>query len=291
MDIRVLRYFLAIAQEKNITKAAEILHIAQPSLSKQMMDLENEIGKTLFIRGKRGVSLTEEGKFLSKRAEEIISLLEKTEKELTSDSKNISGTISIGGGIGSNLITKTAVNLTKKYPEINYNLFSYDAEEVTEALENGTLDFGVLIEPVDILKYDYISLPEKNCWGILMRTDDPLAEKNYVSQKDIKNLPLIICKRTGIHRELTRWLNEKITDLNIIAMFNVINSSASLFVKNGLGYAVTLSTLEYDKEELCFRPFFPKYEIQFCIVWKRNRPFSKPAEKFIEELKKLINSY
>lgn len=290
MDIRVLRYFLAVAREKNITRAAELLHISQPSLSKQLIDLEIELGKKLLIRGKRKINLTKEGVLLSKRAEEIISLLEKTEKEITADSETISGEISIGGGAGSDLIIQAASYLVNKYPGIIYQLFNSDAEEVMERLDNGTLDFGILIEPVDIFKYEYISLPGKNIYGILMRKDSPLAEKNLILREDIEKIPLIIPRRAGIQRELSRWLKKDILNMNVIATFNIIYNNPSLFVKNKLGYALSINRL-IDIEEsniLCFRPLSPKLEIQFCIVWKRNRILSKQAEKFIEILNKYI---
>ncbi len=288
MDTRILRYFLAVAREKNITRAAEILHISQPSLSKQLMDFEEQLGKKLFIRGKRKITLTEEGALLSKRAEEIIMLLEKTEQEITSDSKIINGNISIGGGIGLNSITKTASNLVSRYPEIRYDLISCDAEEAMERLDNGTLDFGILIEPVDVLKYEYISLPEVNNWGLLMRKDSLLAENNSVSQEDIKDFPLIIPKRTELQRELSRWMQKDILNFNVIGTYNLLFSNTSLFVKNGLGYAFSLDKLLYLEEnsELCFRPFNPRIEVKFCIAWKKYRTLSKTAEKFAEEIKK-----
>ena len=287
MDIRVLKYFLTVARERNITKAAEILHIAQPSLSKQLMDLENELGKKLFIRGKRGVTLTETGTLLSKRAEEIIEIFEKTEKEITADFETVGGIISIGGS-GSILVTETASSLAGKYPEIHYDFFSCDAEEVMERLDNGTLDFGILIDCPDVLKYDYIPLPEKNLWGLLMKADSPLAKKTCISPKDIEKLPLIIPKRTGIRRELSRWFGQDILNLNIVAQFNLFYNSTVMFVKSGLGYGVTLERLTYigKNDELCFRSFEPKMEIQHYIIWKKYRTFSKAAEKFIDELKK-----
>lgn len=288
MDTRILRYFLAVAREKNITRASEILHISQPSLSKQLIDFENKLNKKLFVRGKRNITLTEEGTLLYKRAEEIISLIEKTEHEITSDSKIINGNISIGGGIGLNSITSAASNLVNKYHQIHYHLISCDAEEALEHLDNGTLDFGILIEPVDILKYDYVSLPENNNWGLLMKTDSELAEKPYISPEDIEKIPLIIPKRIGIQRKISSWLKKDINDMNIMATFNLIYTNTSLFVKNGLGYAVSLNNLIQTDEnsDLCFRPFSPEIKVKFCIAWKKNRTLSKAAEKFLEEIKK-----
>lgn len=287
MEIRVLKYFLAIAQEKNITKAAEVLHISQPSLSKQIIDLENELGKKLFIRSKRGIDLTREGTILYKRAKEIIELLNKTEKEISLESEKINGEISIGGGIGTDFILKKIKYFSKKYPNVYYQLFSGGAEDVLEKLDNGSLDFGILIEPVDNSKYEYISFPTKNYWGILMTKEAPLTKKSKILSEDIKDIPLLIPKRIELQRELSKWLTKDILSLNIIATYNIIYSNPSIFIKNKLGYAVAISEL-IDLEEnsnLCFRPFSPKIEVQFCIVWKKNRIFSKPVERFIEILK------
>lgn len=256
-------------------------------MSKQLIDLENELGKKLFIRGKRRITLTEEGLILYKRAEEIIELVRKTEEEVSSGNEKINGELSIGGGTGTDFIIKKAEYFIRKYPDVYYQLFSSGAEEVMEKLDNGTLDFGILIEPVDILKYEYISFPTKNYWGILMRRDDILAEKLEILPEDIKKIPLIIPKRVGLQRELSRWLSQDIFNFNIVATYNIIYSSPSIFVKNRLGYGIAISNL-IDFEEnssLCFKPFSPKMEVQFCIAWKRNRILSKAAEKFIEILK------
>lgn len=293
MDIRVLRYFLTTAREGNITRAAEILHVAQPSLSKQLMNLEEEIGKRLFIRGKRKITLTEDGKFLFKRAEELVSLFDKTEKEITADSQTINGEISIGGGVGTDSIIKTAAQLIKNYPDVNYYLYSCDAEEVLERLDNGTLDFGILIDQVDNSKYDYIQLPEKDIWGLLMRKDSPLSEKTVIYPEDLESLPLILPKRPGLQREFSNWINKDIQTLNIIATFNIIYNNPSLFVKNNLGYAFALKNL-IDLEEnsqLCFRPLAPLIEIHFYIFWKKHRTLSKAAAKFIDILKNYIDTY
>lgn len=290
MDIRVLRYFLTVAREKNITRAAEILHVAQPSLSKQLMNLEKEIGKKLLIRGKRNLTLTEDGKFLFKRAEEVVALFDKTEKEITADSQVVSGEVSIGGGTSTGLIIKAASQMIKKYPNIQYYLYSCDAEEVVERLDNGTLDFGILIAPIDNLKYDYLPLPEKDIWGILMRKDSVLAEKTIITPEDLENLPLILPKRIGLQSTFSSWMKKDIQALNIIATFNVIYSNPSLFVKNNLGYSFALKNL-IDLEEnsqLCFRPLAPLMEVQFCILWKKHRTLSKAAIKFIELLKENI---
>lgn len=182
MDVRILRYFLAVAREENITRAAESLHIAQPSLSKQLMELEQELGKKLLTRGKRKIKLTEDGVLLHKRADEIVDLLEKTECEIRSDTENISGEISIGGA-PTKTVLQTAAALQAEHTDIHFNFYSSDATEVTERLDHGSLDFAVLIEPVDTMKYEYIPLSDSSYWGILMPSDCALAKKAVYSAK------------------------------------------------------------------------------------------------------------
>ena len=174
MEIRVLRYFLAVAQEGNITRAAETLHIAQPSLSKQLMELEQELGKQLLIRGKRHITLTEEGVLLRKRAEEILELVGRTEQEITAAEQQLSGSISIGGNPQPSLL-QAAAALRQRYPGIRFQFYSSDATDVTERLEYGTLDFTTLLAPVDASRYDSVLLPEHSYWGLLVRADSPLA--------------------------------------------------------------------------------------------------------------------
>lgn len=291
MDIRILRYFLAVAREENITKAAKSLHISQPSLSVQLMELEQEIGKKLLIRGKRKVTLTDEGVLLRKRAEEILSLVEKTERELTADDEIINGDIAIGSGESEamNLIMQAAASLSKEYPDVHYHLYSGDADEIMERLDKGLLDFGILIDPVNQEKYDSISLKVSDTWGILMKRKDPLAGKPCITQEDIKALPLIVPKRKGIQKQLLNWLNSSMADLHIVADYNVIYHAA-LMVKNNFGYAIALDKL-IDTEEggdLCFKPFSPQISADMCLVWKRYQVFSKPAEKFIEQLRPML---
>ena len=287
MDIRTLRYFLAVAREENITKAAKFLHIAQPSLSVQLMELEQEIGKKLLIRGKRKITLTDEGALLRKRAEEILSLVEKTEWELSSNEEIINGDIAIGSGESEamNLIMKSAASLSKEYPDIHYHLYSGDADEIMERLDKGLLDLGILIEPVNQEKYDSVSLNVSDTWGILMRRDCPLADKNGITQEDIEKLPLIVPKRKGIQKQLSNWLNSNISALNIVADYNVIYHAA-LMVKNNFGYAIALDKLIDTNEgsDLCFKPFSPQISADMCLVWKKYQVFSKAAEKFVEHI-------
>ena len=218
MDIRVLQYFLAVAREASITKAAQSLNMTQPPLSRQLKELEEELGKQLFIRGNRRVTLTEEGMILRKRAEEMVELMEKTKAEVSSSGENISGEIYIGGGEteGIRLIAKAAEKIQRKHPGISYHLFSGNADDVTERLDRGLLDFGILIEPADIKKYDFIRLPTKDRWGLLMRRDHPLAEKSGIQPEDLQGLPLIASRQSLAHNELSGWLGKQYESLQIV---------------------------------------------------------------------------
>lgn len=286
MELRVLRYFLAVAREENITHAAETLHITQPSLSKQLMELEQELGKQLFIRGKRKITLTEEGVLLRKRADEILMLCEKTEKEVAQNSDIIGGVISIGGAQSSAVAQATA-QIAKMYPDVKFQFYNGDAEALTEKLDHGTLDFGILIEPIDIVKYEHLPLNETDEWGLLMRKDCRLAEKDVISPEDIQDIPLILPQRIGLQREFSLWAGIPTEQLNAIATFDILFNNPSLLVKNGLGYAFALKSLVdiNESQALCFRPLYPTKKIEYGLAWKRYPVFSKAAEKFLEQLK------
>ena len=287
LDIRVLKYFLAVAREESITKAAETLHMTQPPLSRQLKDLENEVGKQLLIRGSKKVTLTEDGMLLRKRAEEIIDLMEKTKTELSFSDKHIRGDIYMGSGETEavSTIAKVAKNLQKKHQFIRYHIYSGDAEHITEKLDIGLIDFGLLVEPVDIAKYDYIRLPVKDTWGVLMRKDSPLAEKESICAEDLWDKPLIISNQTTSSDEMSSWIQRDISKLNIVATYNLIYN-ASRFVKMGVGYAIALDKLinTSGDSKLCFRPLFPVLEAGLCIAWKKYQIFSRAAEQFLKQI-------
>lgn len=291
MDIRVLKYFLAVAREESISKAAEVLHMTQPPLSRQLKDLEEELGKQLLIRGSRKVTLTDEGIILRKRAEEMVELLERTKTEVSSSNENITGDIYIGGGEseGFRIISRTAEKVRQKHPDIHFHLFSGNSVDVSERLDDGLLDFGVLIEPADMKKYDFIKLPAKEQWGLLIRKDHPLAEKENISPSDLQNIPLIASRQSIAHNELSGWLGKEYESLNIVTTYNLLYN-ASLMVEENVGCALCLNNIvkEYDGSALCFRPLEPKIEVGINIVWKKYQVFSKPAELFLETLQNEI---
>lgn len=288
MDIRVLQYFLAVAREESITRAAETLHMTQPPLSRQLKDLENEVGKQLLIRGSKKVTLTEDGMLLRKRAEEMIALMEKTRSELSSSDENISGEIYMGSGETEavSTIAKVAKNLQKEHPLIRYHIYSGDAEHIVDRLDKGLIDFGLLVEPFDNSKYDFIRLPVKDTWGVLMRKDSPLAEKESICAEDLWDKPLIISHQTTISDEMIAWLRKDMSQLNIVATYDLLYN-ASRFVKMGFGYVIALDKLinTSGDSNLCFRPLYPPSEAGLCIVWKKYQVFSRAAEQFLRQIR------
>lgn len=292
MELRVLRYFLTIAREGSITNAANVLHVTQPTLSRQIHDLEEELGQRLFVRGSRNMSLTAEGMILRKRAEEIISMVDKTEAEFHSMSNVVSGDIYIGGGETEavKLIAQIVCELRTAYPEIHYHLYSGNAEDVTERLDKGLLDFGLLIQPADISKYDYFNIPARDTWGVIMRKDIPLAKKETIRKEDLLNVPLT-CSRQVIseerHRnEFAEWFGEDFDKLDIVTTFNLVYNAA-IMVEAGVGYAITIDKIANTTESssLCFRPLEPQLDSGLNIIWKKDQVFSAAAALFFKKLR------
>lgn len=292
MEIRVLRYFLAIAREGSITNAANFLHVTQPTLSRQIHDLEDELGQKLFTRGSHNMALTAEGMILRKRAEEIISMMDKTEAEFTSMEEAVGGDIYIGGGETDAIkfLAKVAKELHDTYPNIHYHLYSGNAQDVTERLDKGLLDFGVLVQPADISKYDYLNIPAKDTWGVVMRKDSPLAEKKTICKEDLIGVPLI-CSRQAISQERSKnefvqWFGEDFDQLNVVTTFNLVYNAA-IMVDAGLGYAVTIDKIANTSENsrLCFRRLEPRLDSGLNVIWKKYQVFSSAAELFLERLR------
>ena len=262
-----------------------------------MQDLEKELKQKLLIRGKYKVTLTPEGMMLRKRAEEIVDMVEKTEAEFQSISDTVSGDIYIGGGESDCMkyIAEVIKDIQADYPEIKFHLHSGNAEDVTEKLDRGLLDFGVLIQPVDLAKYDNITLPGKDVWGVVMRKDSPLATKDFVELDDLYGLPLInsrqAMRKTASKNEFIEWFQGEFESLNTVATINLVYNAA-IMVKAGIGYAITLDKLVdvSEKSELCFRPLKPKLESSLDIVWKKYQVFSPAAALFLNNLKEKFSS-
>lgn len=290
MEIRVLHYFLTIAREGSITAAAEQLHITQPTLSRQIKDLEDELGQKLFHRSSHSMKLTQEGFIFRQRAEEIVAMVDKTSAEFLSMNKPLAGDIYIGCGetLAVSLIADLIAELRKEYPDIRYHLYSGNEADVTERLDKGLLDFGILVQPADITKYDCIHLPAEDIWGVVMRKDDPLAHKE-ITRADLLDLPLIMSRQVldtkSKGNDFIDWFGEDFDKLNIVTTFNLMYNAA-LMVKAGVGYAVSIDGIvNTDSEsELCFRPLTPKMTSGLDLIWKKYQAFSTVAEMFLESV-------
>lgn len=288
MEIRLLKYFLTVIKEGSISKAADALHITQPTLSRQLKQLEDELNTTLFKRGSRNISLTKDGFLLQMRAKEIVTLVDKTEKDFLSNNDLICGDIYIGCGEtdAMRIIARATKKLIKDYPNIKVHLFSGNADDITEKLDKGILDFCVFIEPSDIKKYDFIKLPLKDTWGLLVPKDSLLSSKKYITKDDLIDIPLITSRQSLVHNEFSGWLGFDYDDLNIVSTYNLI-FNASLMVEEGVGFALCLDKLINTSlnRNLCFKPLYPKLESSLSFVWNKNHAFSNQAEKFLEKLR------
>ena len=294
MELRTLRYFLTVAREQSISAAAESLHISQPALSTQMKAMEEELGKQLLIRGTKGsrrVVLTDEGMILRRRAEEILSLVQKAEEEIAHSDETIVGDVVIGAGETDNirLLARVAKGLQMQYPDIHYHITSGNAEYVLEYLDKGLIDFGLLFREPSQKKYEWLTLPAGDIWGVLMRRDAPLAQKAAVCPGDLWELPLIISHQKGDDRRLAQWMGREIAELNVVATYNLV-FNASLLVDEGLGYALCFDKLIHTEgTSLCFRPFSPLLQASGYIVWKKYQIFSKAAGRFLQSVREMLS--
>lgn len=285
MELRILKYFLMVAREENITKAAQLLHITQPTLSRQLMQLEEELGVKLFHRSKHSIILTEEGMLLKRRAHELVSLSDKTVQELSHKDEVVSGEIAIGCGETKSMssLSEQIVSFRTQYPLVQFNIYSANADDIKERIEKGILDMGLLCEPVDIGKYEFIRMPLKEKWGIIVPKDSPLAEKEYVTPEDLAGVPLMLSGRETVKNELANWFGEYYDQLHIAATYNLIVNAATM-VKCNAGVALCFD-LGIVYEDLCFVPLSPTLETGSVLVWKKNQSFSSTTTRFIKYIK------
>ena len=287
MELRVLRYFLAVAREENITAAAKKLHITQPTLSKQLMALEDELGRELLRRGKRRVTLTEDGVFLKKRAEEILALADKTESDFKFKEELVGGDVRIGAGETEAVryIARAIDRLHKIYPQIRFHLYSGNSEDMRERLDKGLIDFILFVGAADLGKYDYLKLPAVDTWGLLMRKDCPLAAKDSIEPEDLRNIPLLCSRQSLIQNELTGWLGFSFTELNVVGTYNLIYN-ASVMVEEGIGSALSIDGLinTGGDSKLCFKKLAPSITADLVVAWQKEQVFSLAAEKFLLSL-------
>lgn len=285
MELRVLEYFLAVATEGSISKAAEALHVSQPNISRQLQELEVELGKKLFMRGSRKVVLTEEGRLLRNRAQEILYLSNKAKTEINQLDTDISGDVYIGSAEteGMRFIAKAIKSLQTDYPQIRIHLYSGNAMDVLERLDNGLLDFGLVIGLSSEREYDVIHLPLKDSFGLLMRKDSPLASCTSICPDDLYGIPLLMSYSQTSRNAFSKWMGMPFEQLKIAASFNLI-FNASIMVEEGVGYALTLEGLVKDNNVLCFRPLNPKLELGISLVRKKNQLLTRASEKFLAKL-------
>lgn len=290
MEIRVLRYFLEVAREGSVTRAAERLHISQPTLSKQLKDLEGELGKKLFVRSSFSVHLTDEGMLLRKRAEDILDMVGKTEAEFKALGTVTGGDIRIGCAESDNIshLACRINELRKEYPRIHVHFYSGDTEDLAERLDRGLLDFAVLAQAVDLSRYNYLEFPGADTWGVVMRKDSPLAEKEAVQIEDLLGLPLI-CSRLGSREDIPKLLQEQTDSLDIVATYNLAYNGGIL-VREGVGYMLAFDKLlnTGPDSKLCFRPLIPVLETKLYMVWKKYQVFSPAAELLLKEMRRSI---
>lgn len=288
MELRVLRYFVIAAREGSITGAANFLHVTQPTLSRQLKDLEQQLGKKLFVRSSHSIILTDEGMLLRNRAEEILDMVDKLEAEFKSMEDTISGDVYIGGGETDAMkqLARVARDLQLSYPNIRYHLFSGNEDDVTERLDKGLLDFGVLIQPANVSKYNYITIPAKDVWGVVMRKDSPLAAKDTIHASDLIHAPLIcsrqVIKQTFSKNDFANWFGEDFNKLNVVTTYNLAYNAGAM-VEEGLGYAIAIDKIVNTSSEsnLCFRPLEPRLESGLNIIWKKHHVLSAAADKLL----------
>ncbi|MBD5413952.1 MAG: LysR family transcriptional regulator [Treponema sp.] len=289
MEFRVLKYFLAVAREQTFLGAAEALHVTQPTLSRQIQDLENELGKTLIVRSSRKISLTEEGMIFRKRAEEICKLVEKTQNEILDyDGTNVAGDIFIGAGETDAVrrIARVAKIIQKKHPFVHFHISSGDAADIIEDLDKGLLDFALVFTPLDIEKYNRLELESKTVWGLFLRKDNPFAEKDFITNADLQKIPLMISRQTKGNVIMKKWLGTKLSELNIVGTYSLLYN-ATFFVEEGFASVLSIDGIINTKDtNLVFRPLQSQPETKLCIVWKKQQVMTKASTVFLQEVSK-----
>ena len=288
MEIKTLRYYLAVAREENMTRAAEILHVTQPTLSKTMKALEDELGKKLFIRHSFSISLTDEGVLLRDRAEDLVTMADKIEREFLSLDDITGGELYLGLAESYQIrcLAKEIRIIKEKYPGLKYHITSGDTEQVTEKLDKGLLDFAVLCETPDTRKYSYIPFPEPDIWGVIMPESSPLAAKDAVTVDDLIGIPLLTSEQSW-KNDIGRWCGERLAELSLEGSFRLAYN-ASMFVLEGLGYQLSFRDLVNTSPDsgLIFRPLSPLLETRLFLIWNRYQTFTPAAERFLAQVRK-----
>ena len=285
MELRILKYFLVVAREENITRAAALLHVTQPTLSRQLMQLEEELGVKLFRRGKYHIILTDDGVLLRRRAQEIVDLAEKTEREFQRQEGVLTGEIAVGAGESSGMtrLSEAMAAFRREHPLVQFSIYSATADDIKERLEKGLLDLGLLAEPVDIGRYEFIRMPRRDRWGVWVRRDDPLAAQEAVSPKDLLGVPLLLARRELVQKELAAWFGDDFEKVEVAATYNLILNAINM-VRSRVGVALGFYIANLS-DELCFLPLTPVLETGTVLVWKKGQMFSPAAAEFLRHIR------
>lgn len=290
MELRVLNYFLVIAREENITKAAQQLHITQPTLSRQIAQLEDELGVKLFKRSNHHIILTEDGLILKRRAQELLTLAQKTKQDFLNKEENLEGVISIGSGefLSTRYLTDCIAAFRKKYPRVTYEFYSGNTINIHDGIERGLLDVGLIAEPLDIQKFNFISMPVEEQWGLLVRKDSPLAKKEYIEPKNLLGIPLILPEAYFQRNKLRKWFGEYLNQIDVIATGN-LQYNETLLAKSNVGAVVGIK-LDYNYTDICFIPFSPILKQGTALIWKKDEILPITTRVFIDFVKKYFKS-
>lgn len=292
MELRTLRYFLEIARQGNMTRASQTLHVSQPSLSKAMKDLQEELGKPLFIRGSTSLTLTDEGMLLRKRAEDILNIVDKTCDDFKEMNEITGGDVTIGCAESYQIkyLAQAIRRLKMQYPLFHFHLTSGNSEQVLERLDNGIIDFAIIVEPPDLQRYNYIKVPETNHWVCVFNDSDSFKDKEYIMVDDLIGKP-IICSMQSWLADIPRWCGERIDELHLSGTIN-LSYNGTVLIKEGLGYLLTFEQLTNESKEngLCSRPLFPALTSDMYIIWKKYQVFSPIAQLLLNEIDKVINT-
>lgn len=285
MELRVLKYFLVAAREENITKAASLLHVTQPTLSRQLMQLEEELGVKLFQRSKHRSLLTEDGLRFKRRAQEIVALAEKTKQEFSGKNDELAGEIALGCGETQNMsfLSEKIRWFRRQYPLVRFQLYSATADAIKERLEQGFLDIGLLTEPVDISKYDFLRMEKKERWGVLVARDTALFENEHISVCDLMGVPLLLPERSSVQHELSSWFGDDFEKIEVAATYNLITNAANM-ARHHVGVVLCFD-LDIQYEDLRFIPLSPALETGAVLVWKKNQLFTPVVHAFLDFLK------
>lgn len=288
VETRLLHYFLTVARERNITNAAKVLHITQPTLSRQMTLLEDQLGTKLFVRDSRPLALTDEGLLLRRRAEEILELMEKTEAELSAQEEQVEGAVSIGCGelASTKLLMEIVARFSEEFPRVTFDVYTANADRIKHRMDNGLTDVGLLMEPVEMERYEFIRMPVRERWVAMMPSGVPLARREYVTARDLTDIPMIMPSRQKVHDEVASWFGDDYEKLRLIGTSN-LSTNAALMVQAGMGYALTVEGSMPFMEQSCIRmvPLYPELTATSVLAWKRGQPISTAVSRFLEYIK------